>query len=207
MARASSVISVGLSPLARGTRLPCLLPAVCLRFIPAGAGNTGAARAIHRRQSVYPRWRGEHIIQIDRGVYVFGLSPLARGTLVVFLLMKVMFRFIPAGAGNTPTSDIYQRHHAVYPRWRGEHVPGTSEQHDYFGLSPLARGTPVHCHDVTDQRRFIPAGAGNTPAPLPRERYRSVYPRWRGEHALVSQPRQNRLGLSPLARGTHGGIY
>ncbi len=51
--------------------------------------------------------------------------------------------------------------------------------------------------------RFIPAGAGNTygqswqTCPLP------VYPRWRGEHIRLVALSLIKVGLSPLARGTH----
>ncbi|HAW3590593.1 TPA: hypothetical protein JZE19_001883 [Escherichia coli] len=34
----------------------------------------------------------------------------------------VQKRFIPAGAGNTPTFHEIRALAAVYPRWRGEHV-------------------------------------------------------------------------------------
>ncbi|OSL71071.1 hypothetical protein EAXG_03546 [Escherichia coli TA054] len=54
----------GLSPLARGTHVP--LPAIPAqsRFIPAGAGNTARRRQTPRRATVYPRWRGEHYLQL-----------------------------------------------------------------------------------------------------------------------------------------------
>ncbi|CCT30395.1 hypothetical protein SA15_0013 [Salmonella enterica subsp. enterica serovar Agona str. 15.H.03] len=52
-----------------------------IRFIPAGAGNTGARNIHDHRDSVYPRWRGEHLVSpVDLAVKI-GLSPLARGTL------------------------------------------------------------------------------------------------------------------------------
>ncbi|EIE53536.1 hypothetical protein ECAI27_43140 [Escherichia coli AI27] len=34
------------------------------------------------------------------------------------------------------------------------------------------------------------------------ERYRAVYPRWRGEHLRLDSEQAIRVGLSPLARGT-----
>ncbi len=50
-----------------------------------------------------------------------GLSPLARGTPVLLFCAVVTDRFIPAGAGNTPTLSIIMVSDTVYPRWRGEH--------------------------------------------------------------------------------------
>ena len=73
------------------------------------------------------------------------------------------------------------------------------------GLSPLARGTLSDSVTCATNRRFIPAGAGNTillaysiiPEP--------VYPRWRGEHAGIAGAMAISSGLSPLARGTRLG--
>ncbi len=50
--------------------------------------------------------------------------------------------------------------------------------------------------------RFIPAGAGNTSNRAIMRALFSVYPRWRGEHAVVISCNKNETGLSPLARGT-----
>ncbi len=92
----------------------------------------------------------------------------------------------------------------VYPRWRGEHItvsrPGCIED----GLSPLARGTRVERRLCATDKRFIPAGAGNTECPLSRIRERAVYPRWRGEHLIFIIIVVIVDGLSPLARGTPG---
>ena len=92
------------------------------RFIPAGAGNTLVARANGTIPPVYPRWRGEHGHSPKQTQEVNGLSPLARGTPGFHLSKCWMWRFIPAGAGNT-TPDIFATVVTpVYPRWRGEHV-------------------------------------------------------------------------------------
>ncbi|MDW9199166.1 hypothetical protein SE959_06415 [Escherichia coli] len=70
------------------------------RFIPAGAGNTPKEIASQLNLPVYPRWRGEHKIHIDKHRVCIGLSPLAREHLTAFDARKSA---------------------AVYPRWRGEH--------------------------------------------------------------------------------------
>ena len=77
----SSWRDLGLSPLARGTRTkyPSLNPR--RRFIPAGAGNTIETFHAIKQAAVYPRWRGEHLLIKWRARCVYGLSPLARGTL------------------------------------------------------------------------------------------------------------------------------
>lgn len=53
---------------------------VFTRFIPAGAGNTASAAALRNRETVYPRWRGEHELLGNNSRQFAGLSPLARGT-------------------------------------------------------------------------------------------------------------------------------
>ena len=72
---------------------------------------------------------------------IFGLSPLARGTLNQQLNTPQGQRFIPAGAGNTATPDAARSTLTVYPRWRGEHPSQIHADSFTLGLSPLARGT------------------------------------------------------------------
>ena len=50
-------------------------------------------------------------------------------------------RFIPAGAGNTPSPSSASDVVVVYPRWRGEHTCICRYHIFVIGLSPLARGT------------------------------------------------------------------
>ncbi|QUJ01379.1 hypothetical protein KCP75_15265 [Salmonella enterica subsp. enterica] len=126
--------------------------------------------------------------------------PLARGTALVNPHSQT-WRFIPAGAGNTPTlrKKIEKKFQFIpagagehrtcsanasrtrfYPRWRGEHC-----QYSLFSWS--------RC-------RFIPAGAGNFLLLVPLSTT-PVYPAGAGtQMVLAGIPR--RRGLSPLARGT-----
>ncbi len=114
---------IGLSPLARGTHQRQPVLSYKRRFIPAGAGNTGVARAEWLTDAVYPRWRGEHIWRSCHRCTFSGLSPLARGTQQRQYTHRIIRRFIPAGAGNTRTAAAVFLRVAVYPRWRGEHYP------------------------------------------------------------------------------------
>ncbi|CDF55162.1 hypothetical protein BN855_29830 [Salmonella enterica subsp. enterica serovar Bovismorbificans str. 3114] len=52
------------------------------------------------------------------------------------------------------------------------------------------------------ERRFIPAGAGNTLINTSWPWGLTVYPRWRGEHIRRHLKMDSLGGLSPLARGT-----
>ncbi|GKW16748.1 hypothetical protein PEC301937_26970 [Pectobacterium carotovorum subsp. carotovorum] len=192
----------GLSPLARGTQIPRAGWCQCGRFIPAGAGNTRESISKHFICSVYPRWRGEHPMSNAADIGVGGLSPLARGTPLTATTMRYSGRFIPAGAGNTRAGMFSMRLCSVYPRWRGEHYESYVKRHMKIGLSPLARGTPVHCTDGATLKRFIPAGAGNTSSYIAAGLVNPVYPRWRGEHEKIPISDRKKFGLSPLARGT-----
>ncbi len=91
----------GLSPLARGTLTDFIDRPIDLRFIPAGAGNTQIPLSLPSLFPVYPRWRGEHGLCALVGENGGGLSPLARGTHFPDRVLRILSRFIPAGAGNT----------------------------------------------------------------------------------------------------------
>ena len=91
----------GSSPRARGTLNGVADPRVELRFIPAGAGNTGLPEAGEHLWPVHPRGRGEHDPLPLQLVASLGSSPRARGTLMPEYNEGDHLRFIPAGAGNT----------------------------------------------------------------------------------------------------------
>ncbi len=133
---------------------------------------------------------------------MYGLSPLARGTLLCCVECNQCERFIPARAGNTAGYNPPFMTTSVYPRSRGEHSVASSTSNVRDGLSPLARGTRSHLRYLPGCCRFIPARAGNTAGRLGRHSARTVYPRSRGEHALSPAARFAAFGLSPLARGT-----
>ncbi len=77
---------------------------------------------------------------------------------------------------------------------------------EHSGLSPLARGTRAEGGSLVVTRRFIPAGAGNTPEKRYQLCVEPVYPRWRGEHRFSVSYLEQLPGLSPLARGTLGDL-
>ncbi|SUF33786.1 Domain of uncharacterised function (DUF2825) [Salmonella enterica] len=134
----------GLSPLARGTPTSSVRHVVPHRFIPAGAGNTACQVLPMIRSTVYPRWRGEHLMSRLNNLGNGGLSPLARGTHQCVTRLVALRRFIPAGAGNTQIHSLILVLHKVYPRWRGEHAQRNNSTWRNSGLSPLARGTRNH---------------------------------------------------------------
>ena len=151
---------------------------------------------------VYPRWRGELNIGNGFAAAASGLSPLARGTRQNGLSSLVRLRFIPAGAGSSTWRIFATPARTVYPRWRGELGIARLIRRRPYGLSPLARGTRPPRRCIPRDRRFIPAGAGNTVRRGGSTTVFSVYPRWRGEYINMQRERLPLAGLSPLARGT-----
>ena len=176
-------MSVGSSPLARGTLDVCLIDTAPARFIPAGAGNTASWNLSSMSSTVHPRWRGEHRAGRDSDDTHYGSSPLARGTRRLQWPWRRLPRFIPAGAGNTRLPRRLGLQLPVHPRWRGEHKGRGQPIRIRRGSSPLARGTRGNGCRKFRHQRFIPAGAGNTPSQIPSGLPCPVHPRWRGEHA------------------------
>ncbi len=95
------VQAYGSSPLARGTPGAATRQPKCIRFIPAGAGNTSRGCRGPPGCAVHPRWRGEHYTRGAPNERLIGSSPLARGTHELVRVLNALLRFIPAGAGNT----------------------------------------------------------------------------------------------------------
>ncbi len=179
-----------------------------MRFIPAGAGNTILFATSPAMPTVYPRWRGEHLVMVETNGPGSGLSPLARGTLAFRKKPTSNTRFIPAGAGNTCNSRSLACFATVYPRWRGEHADMETVAGNWAGLSPLARGTRGELYIGMLQETVYPRWRGehvkyNSPAIKI-----NGLSRWRGEHDEFRGPVFVKIGLSPLARGTRvEGLY
>ena len=75
-------VTMGSSPLARGTLWLGSLRGLVLGLIPARAGNTGAQLGRYRALRAHPRSRGEHLSMLEMPAMLRGSSPLARGTLL-----------------------------------------------------------------------------------------------------------------------------
>ncbi len=92
----------GSSLRAQGTHLPPDITPLRWRFIPAGAGNTGSCSVWPERSTVHPCGRREHLQTDISCCCMDGSSLRAQGTPNPKLREPALFRFIPAGAGNTP---------------------------------------------------------------------------------------------------------
>ena len=130
-----------------------------------------------------------------------GSSPLARGTAAIRISRLDQVRFIPAGAGNSTPAAVPSFVVTVHPRWRGEQVWCAYHSRVRRGSSPLARGTVGQAVHPVYQHRFIPAGAGNSPAQCAHASEWSVHPRWRGEQAHVDRAALIRLRFIPAGAG------
>ena len=194
--------ALGSSPRTRGTRAPVATARPKARFIPAHAGNT-TGRAIGASGApVHPRARGEHRHAGCWFAVGDGSSPRTRGTLAWWFLGSRFQRFIPAHAGNTPSSPLSCGSAPVHPRARGEHSSSTEHLISLCGSSPRTRGTRQTQGRSAQVERFIPAHAGNTPYICRPARSCSVHPRARGEHCGRGAFGKRPCGSSPRTRGT-----
>ena len=199
--------STGSSPRVRGTRARFPGRGGVFRFIPAGAGNTSTFSRALRTASVHPRGCGEHGICGTTAFPSAGSSPRVRGTLFRISTKPFLYRFIPAGAGNTRLIVESLPHMTVHPRGCGEHDKAWSSRGPRFGSSPRVRGTLRPTPTLSENNRFIPAGAGNTVTDSANPPSASVHPRGCGEHQSIQFLPHTAPGSSPRVRGTRHWVF
>ena len=133
---------------------------------------------------------------------LIGSSPPVRGTGEKYVDVVASARFIPARAGNRPSSSMASRRSSVHPRPCGEQLSGTEGLHGYNGSSPPVRGTETPVCPGCAYERFIPARAGNSGVLPASVRTRSVHPRPCGEQIYRVRHNVDEAGSSPPVRGT-----
>ena len=174
----------GSSPRVRGTRTSKKLATPAAWFIPACAGNSNLARARRAPATVHPRVCGE-------------LLPLRQH-------LPEQLRFIPACAGNSPNTNPATTSPTVHPRVCGElRVRGGAGVGE-GGSSPRVRGTRRERAQKRQDRRFIPACAGNSAWLALCAGLWTVHPRVCGELHLALALVVAETGSSPRVRGTRG---
>ena len=148
-----------------------------------------------------------------------GSSPRVRGTGKIYPRACRRSRFIPACAGNRATGFPNDIATAVHPRVCGEQWRTVIVNFLMAGSSPRVRGTATKITIKRTSNRFIPACAGNRPAPsisirfIPacagnsfgathRDSKYAVHPRVCGEQANSIIANSKRYGSSPRVRGT-----
>ena len=161
MALRSWLPNCGSSPRVRGTARIILRYGIGYRFIPACAGNSRPQWTETDRFAVHPRVCGEQNTWRARVWRSAGSSPRVRGTATLAHLPRELRRFIPACAGNRASCRSAVSRRPVHPRVCGEQDPQPVRGPPYFGSSPRVRGTVKHVGALQEDRRFIPACAGN----------------------------------------------
>ena len=177
----ASVAMPGSSPRVRGTVRYLFFATPPDRFIPACAGNSQSVSAAAAGLSVHPRVCGEQQLNRVLRETQTGSSPRVRGTGDTESPKPSMNRFIPACAGNSHTQRTGSRRRPVHPRVCGEQRRRRSFAAYAAGSSPRVRGTVTTPPGETEQRRFIPACAGNSVTKNGYQSKSSVHPRVCGE--------------------------
>ena len=110
-------------------------------------------------------------------------------------------RIIPALAGNTHRPRRGDQANEDHPRSRGEYISAPPSRRPGIGSSPLSRGIPRQGLRRHEERRIIPALAGNTVAAGNLRALQTDHPRSRGEYGRRGGLRRPHEGSSPLSRG------
>ena len=131
----------GSSPRMRGTLSLSSMPFICVRIIPAYAGNTSAKPPARQMCTDHPRVCGEHWSIMVHMVHGGGSSPRMRGTRLLALRGQGIDRIIPAYAGNTLAGQPLHSAGTDHPRVCGEHIPEMNRKGYVEGSSPRMRGT------------------------------------------------------------------
>ena len=132
--------SGGSSPLARGLPPTRSETPARKRIIPARAGFTGHQDSGPHDPEDHPRSRGVYVQVLFTLVRVRGSSPLARGLLVVLVIVESCGRIIPARAGFTRFRTGLPWAGRDHPRSRGVYNELALKYDAMQGSSPLARG-------------------------------------------------------------------
>ncbi len=192
----------GSSPHARGTLFCTDNPPNLVRIIPACAGNASRRRWATVARADHPRMRGERACRARPAPPTAGSSPHARGTQRGPFSRKPDDRIIPACAGNASSCRGSAVPHTDHPRMRGERRLRGYVAFVARGSSPHARGTHRPIGNVPQQRRIIPACAGNAATGPAVDVTRPDHPRMRGERHCRVSVGHTKNGSSPHARGT-----
>ena len=131
-----------------------------------------------------------------------GSSLQAQGTLPRWSSEACRCRFIPAGAGNTSSSDGCLSWWAVHPCRRREHKKKKHNTLNDTGSSLQAQGTRRDRFSAWHESRFIPAGAGNTHQRYIPPQVSTVHPCRRREHGNRLNAPFIKSGSSLQAQGT-----
>ena len=151
--------------------------------------------------TVHPRLRGELLRGTVTKFFVFGASPLTRGTPKYVAEFKMSARFIPAYAGNSEAEICFHVYLSVHPRLRGELPYKQKLRLPVGGSSPLTRGTHSDRLRSRIAKRFIPAYAGNSSCSRRKRCSGPVHPRLRGELSDRVDSKKQQVRFIPAYAG------
>ena len=130
----------GLSPHMRGNRCGMDRSIPRAGSIPAHAGEPHSKLERPYRHRVYPRTCGGTYGQRVDSLLRPGLSPHMRGNRMAAILGPLLFRSIPAHAGEPTLESVRRPDPGVYPRTCGGTDRGSIPSFHPQGLSPHMRG-------------------------------------------------------------------
>ncbi len=170
----------GLSPHARGNPMVSFLVMRLPGPIPACAGEPNHRKSKRLFHRAYPRMRGGTAVLFLTNRRFWGPSPHARGNPSGRVRFRAFYGPIPACAGEPKKWPVCPCRSGAYPRMRGGTISIAFTVCPSLGLSPHARGNPLHVCSCRFSVGPIPACAGEpwqSWQSLPRLR---AYPRMRG---------------------------
>ena len=179
-------------------------PAVTIRprSIPARAGEPRTLAETTTQTTVYPRPCGGASHVVTGSVSNAGLSPPVRGSPITGCSSRLLYRSIPARAGEPPSLHAHVLSSRVYPRPCGGATSAEDTASDLRGLSPPVRGSPMRPMCRGPWLGSIPARAGEPSDRTPFRSRRRVYPRPCGGAFAASVGSDHYEGLSPPVRGS-----
>ena len=127
-----------------------------------------------------------------------GLSPRARGSLVIEPILALLRGLSPRARGSPRTPRIPRR---IYPRGRGEATVATPRRSGRLGSIPAGAGKPRSTADQGVHLGLSPRARGSRCNLGGRSRGAGLSPRARGSRCALLLLE---LGLSPRARGSPG---
>ena len=131
-----------------------------------------------------------------------GSSPHSQGTAFLDYVRAVLYRIIPALAGNRVFTSIFRSAPGDHPRTRREQAADGQIAVRGRGSSPHSQGTVIELYRDTVFIRIIPALAGNSPSHPHKQHPPRDHPRTRREQRSLEPIYPPTAGSSPHSQGT-----
>ncbi len=150
----------------RGKRLARCFARRSFRITPAGAGKTMSGYGSDLAVGDHPRRCGENNERVRFRSRRRGSPPQVRGKRNGGLIMRILNRITPAGAGKTTVIAQIMYFIKDHPRRCGENRKRKTELNTMIGSPPQVRGKHIANAELYNPNRITPAGAGKTPFTL-----------------------------------------